>query len=110
MKAEINDIKKSKDKKRGSKNGNKNNKNKDSNPQKGKPDWMYQEPNQSELTKPKFWRKFKWWWCGNKTGDKCEEHRHHKSQSCKGLANSVQQREIGKIFYFTRVVLGTLRV
>ena len=59
MKAEINNLKKSKEKKQGSKNGNKNNQNKEDNPQKGKPNWMYQEPNQSELTKPKFWRKFK---------------------------------------------------
>lgn len=53
MKAEINDIKKFKENERGSKNGNKNNQTKDSNPQKGKPDWMYQEPPTYELEKLK---------------------------------------------------------
>ena len=90
MKAEVNNLKKNKDKKRGPKNAQ--NPTKQNNPQKGKPDWMYHEPNDSELTKPKFWRKFQWWWCGHKTGGKCEEFRRHKPDSCKGPAASVQNR------------------
>ena len=54
---------------------------------------MYSEPEASELTKHKMWRKFKWWWCGTKTGGKCEEYRRHKPQNCKGLAKTVQERE-----------------
>ena len=92
MKAEIHSMKKAKEGKL-NRNKNKNNQNKNDNPQKGKPDWMYSEPEASELTKHKMWRKFKWWWCGTKTGGKCEEYRRHKPQNCKGLAKTVQERE-----------------
>ena len=54
---------------------------------------MYSEPPASELTKAKMWRKFQWWWCGNKTGGQCEEYRRHKPQNCRGLARSVQERK-----------------
>ena len=92
MKEEIKGIKNIKENRR-NKNKFKNNQDKNKDLQKGKPEWIYVEPEASELTKPKKWNNSTWWWCGTKTGGKCEQYRCHKPKQCKGLAKSVQDRE-----------------
>ena len=92
LKAEINNLKKSSGNKNKNKQGQKNQqKQKDKNPnQRGKPDWMYSEPEEKELTRYKMWRGKKWYWCGQATGGKCEEYRCHHPNTCKGLARKLQ--------------------
>ena len=92
LKAEINTIKKSGGNKNKNKQGQKNQQKqgqKNQN-QRGKPDWMYSEPEEKELTRYKMWRGKKWYWCGHKTGGKCEEYRCHHPNTCKGLARKLQ--------------------
>lgn len=45
---------------------------------------MFQEPEKKELYRYKLWNNSKWWWCGDKTRGKCNQHRQHKGKDCRG--------------------------
>ena len=95
LKAEIKEIKSSKKK-------NQNNKERLTNGQRNerqflkKPKWMFEEPAQSEIFKPKTWNDSKWYWCGAKTKGQCEAYRIHKGKDCQGksfLAGEKRKKE-----------------
>lgn len=47
------------------------------------PAWMYVEPKESELTKPREWNGREWYWCSHKTGGHCKgQYRRHKPETC----------------------------
>ena len=90
LQAQVNNLKKGKGRKN---NGNKNNFNRKSNngeenEQPTKPLWMTQEPSKDQLTKPKTWMNELWYWCGKKTGGKCEKYRKHQPSQCGGRSYS----------------------
>ena len=71
--------------------GNDKDKNK-SKPSHKKPDWMFREPEQKELMKPKTWNNREWWFCGKKTGGQCEQYRQHKGKDCQGKSYFASQK------------------
>lgn len=62
---------------------------------KEKPAWMHQEPKSEELSKPRTWNRKEWWWCGHKTGGKCDppQYRVHKPNECKGAGSRKRKFE-----------------
>ena len=93
LKAEINTMK-SASKKQPRKGNKPNNKNSKENPKPSnrKPDWMFREPEQSEIMKPKTWNNNQWWFCGKKTGGQCEQYRQHKGKDCQGKSYFATQK------------------
>ena len=84
LQAQVNNIKKNtggNSKNNRNKNNNKNN-NKDGNDTSTRPQWLTQEPGKDKLTKPREWMNKLWYWCGQKTGGKCEKYRQHKPSEC----------------------------
>ena len=94
LKAEIKEMKTSKKKQQSQK--QKPNNQKEGRRFLKKPQWMFQEPEQSEIYKPKQWNDSKWWWCGKTTGGQCEAYRIHKGKDCQGksyLAGDKRKKE-----------------
>ena len=62
---------------------------------KQKPDWMLKEPSAPDLKKPKTWNGREWWWCGTRTGGKCNpaQYRVHKPSECKGMSGGKRKSE-----------------
>ena len=96
LQAQVNNLKKGKGNQKG-KNGNRNNNGNNSNGDAkiSKPQWMSQEPAKDQLTKPKTWMNELWYWCGKKTGGKCEKFRKHKPSECGGRSYFYKKRQAG---------------
>lgn len=62
-----------------------------------KPNWFNKEPKPEEITKPREWNGYNWYWCGPKSGGKCHGiYRRHKPSECKGkeyLKNNPTKRK-----------------
>lgn len=58
------------------------------------PDWMFKEPAEGELKKPRKYQNKDWWYCSNKTGGKCEpgQYHCHKPSECHGNAKKGKKR------------------
>lgn len=95
LQTQVNNLKKSNGNQQKGKNGNKtnrgNNTNGDARPT--KPQWMSQEPAQDQLTKPRKWMNELWYWCGKKTGGKCEKYRKHQPSQCGGRSYFYKKRQ-----------------
>ena len=94
LQAQVNHLKKnsSGSSKNGNKNNSKNNNNKDENGANSKSQWMTQEPAKDRLTKPREWKNELWYWCGKKTGGKCEKYCKHKPSACGGRSYYYKKR------------------
>jgi hypothetical protein len=60
----------------------------------GKPEWLKSNkaPSESELTKPRDWKKSQYHWCSTATGGKCGgKWRVHKPSECKGAARDINK-------------------
>ena len=61
---------------------------------KTKPAWMFAQPDDAELRKPREWNGTKWYYCSSKTGGKCDGvYRAHKPSDCKGTAKKGKKGE-----------------
>ena len=49
-----------------------------------KPQWMFIEPEQPNMYKPRAWNGTNWYWCGKKTNGQCEAYRTHRGKECQG--------------------------
>jgi hypothetical protein len=56
-----------------------------------KPPWFFEEPNEADIQKPKFWNNVNWYYCSPKTGGKCDgKYRVHKPSACEGRSHVFQ--------------------
>jgi len=59
-----------------------------------KPSWFYKEPKEDEIHKPKMFNGKAWYYCGKKTGGKCDgQYRRHKPSDCEGKAHAFVPKE-----------------